>query len=327
MNWIVPFPPGGSNDIFARPVAAHVGERLGQPVVVDNRGGAGGTIGGMIAARAAPDGYTLLVGNTSLDLCADRLCRVGLRPAARLRAVSARIARVPVALVVNPAKVDAKDLAGFLAAARKAPARSTSARRDSARSRISPSSSCSSAPASSSTTCPIAAAARRCRTCGGPDRRHLRAAQHRRVLCAVRPPARARRRHAPGASRSCPTCRPSPRRASPISTSAPGTACSRPRRRRTAARHPAWRHPGGAGRATTSRRSGPSRAPPSTWKAARPSPTSCGTRSSAGAASPRRRHSDGVTANAVILSAAKDLFSRREGFLAALGMTTVGGKR
>ena len=54
MNWIVPFPPGGSNDIFARPIAAYVGQRLGEPVVVENRGGAGGTVGGMIArARQA----------------------------------------------------------------------------------------------------------------------------------------------------------------------------------------------------------------------------------------------------------------------------------
>jgi tripartite-type tricarboxylate transporter receptor subunit TctC len=66
MNWIVPFPPGGSNDIFARPVAAQVGQRLGEPVVVENRGGAGGTIGGMVAARAVPDGCTLLVANTGL---------------------------------------------------------------------------------------------------------------------------------------------------------------------------------------------------------------------------------------------------------------------
>src|SRR6476659_2757853 len=58
---IIPFPPGGSNDIVGRMVATQLGERLGQPVVVDNRGGAGGTIGTDIAAKAAPDGYTLLL--------------------------------------------------------------------------------------------------------------------------------------------------------------------------------------------------------------------------------------------------------------------------
>jgi tripartite-type tricarboxylate transporter receptor subunit TctC len=58
---IVPFPPGGSNDIVGRTFAQQLGERLGQSVVVDNRGGAGGTIGTDIAAKAAPDGYTLLL--------------------------------------------------------------------------------------------------------------------------------------------------------------------------------------------------------------------------------------------------------------------------
>ena len=58
---IVPFPPGGSNDIVSRLVGAHLSERLGKSVVVDNRGGAGGRIGYETAATAAPDGYTLLV--------------------------------------------------------------------------------------------------------------------------------------------------------------------------------------------------------------------------------------------------------------------------
>jgi tripartite-type tricarboxylate transporter receptor subunit TctC len=58
---IVPFPPGGSNDIVGRMVGAQLGERLGQSVVIDNRGGAGGTIGTDMAAKAPPDGYTLLL--------------------------------------------------------------------------------------------------------------------------------------------------------------------------------------------------------------------------------------------------------------------------
>jgi tripartite-type tricarboxylate transporter receptor subunit TctC len=58
---IIPFPPGGSNDIVGRMVATQLAERLGQQVVVDNRGGAGGIIGTELAARAAPDGYTLLL--------------------------------------------------------------------------------------------------------------------------------------------------------------------------------------------------------------------------------------------------------------------------
>ncbi len=58
---IVPFPPGGSNDVVGRVIGAQLGERLGQTVIIDNRGGAGGTIGITAAAKAAPDGYTLLL--------------------------------------------------------------------------------------------------------------------------------------------------------------------------------------------------------------------------------------------------------------------------
>jgi tripartite-type tricarboxylate transporter receptor subunit TctC len=120
MTWIVPFPPGGSSDIFARPVAAQVGQALGQAVVIDNRGGGGGTLGGMIAARAAPDGGTLLVGNTGLTFARIVYDEGGFDLTRDFAPVSL-LARVPVALVVNPTTVQAQDLAAFLAAARKSP--------------------------------------------------------------------------------------------------------------------------------------------------------------------------------------------------------------
>lgn len=63
---ISPFPPGGSVDLVARMVAARLSESLGQQVVVDNRSGASGSIGTELAARAAPDGYTLLVNTLPL---------------------------------------------------------------------------------------------------------------------------------------------------------------------------------------------------------------------------------------------------------------------
>ncbi len=120
MNWLVPFPPGGSNDTFARPVAAYVGQRFGHPIVVENRGGAGGTLGASIVSRARPDGCTLLVGNTSLTFAPVVYAESGFDLLRDFTPVAA-IAGVPVGLVVNPAKLDVKDLAGFLAAARKSP--------------------------------------------------------------------------------------------------------------------------------------------------------------------------------------------------------------
>jgi len=58
---VIPFPPGGSNDIVGRLIAAKLTDRLGKQVVVDNRGGAGGVLGSEIAAKSDPDGYTLLI--------------------------------------------------------------------------------------------------------------------------------------------------------------------------------------------------------------------------------------------------------------------------
>lgn len=75
LSMIVPFPPGGQADLAARPVAAAMETILGQPIAVQNRGGAGGAIGNAAAARAAPDGYTLLMALSSLAVLpeADRL--------------------------------------------------------------------------------------------------------------------------------------------------------------------------------------------------------------------------------------------------------------
>src|SRR5437899_9444330 len=61
IHLIVPFPPGGGNDTVARAIAQEISPELGQPVVIDNRPGAGGSVGAELAAKAAPDGYTLFL--------------------------------------------------------------------------------------------------------------------------------------------------------------------------------------------------------------------------------------------------------------------------
>lgn len=66
IRWVVPFAAGGGTDVVARPIALAMGEMMGQPIVYDNRGGGNGMIAGEIVAKAAPDGYTLLVGSPSV---------------------------------------------------------------------------------------------------------------------------------------------------------------------------------------------------------------------------------------------------------------------
>jgi len=100
---VVPFPPGGQADLAARPVAQKLQELFGKPVLVDNRGGAGGAIGNALAARAEPDGYTLLMTLSSLAVLpeADRLFE---RPAQYEVSQLTPVARVladPTLLAVN----------------------------------------------------------------------------------------------------------------------------------------------------------------------------------------------------------------------------------
>ena len=120
---IVPFPPGGQGDLAARPVAAVLEKIFGRPVVVDNRaGGAGGSVGNAAAARAAPDGYTLLVTLSSLAVLpeADRL--FGRTPAYEVSqfAPIARILADPTLLAV-PASAPWKTLQEFVDDAKRRP--------------------------------------------------------------------------------------------------------------------------------------------------------------------------------------------------------------
>lgn len=100
LRWIVPYPPGGSVDIAARPVAERVAQALGTTSVVENRAGAAGNIGIEAAARSAADGYTLLVGPDSLS-SNPHLYKVTW-DAARDFAAVIQLARQPVVLAVHP---------------------------------------------------------------------------------------------------------------------------------------------------------------------------------------------------------------------------------
>ena len=73
IRMIVPFPAGGATDIVARLVAQKLGDAMGQQVIVDNRGGAAGTIGSDLAAKSPPDGYTILIGTSSTHAIAQSL--------------------------------------------------------------------------------------------------------------------------------------------------------------------------------------------------------------------------------------------------------------
>ena len=96
---IIPFPPGGSNDVVGRVLATQLGERLGKPVVVDNRSGAGGVIGTEIAAKSEPDGYTLLFVSSAFAASAS-LYKLSYDPIKSFTPVAA-IAAGPNVLVVN----------------------------------------------------------------------------------------------------------------------------------------------------------------------------------------------------------------------------------
>jgi tripartite-type tricarboxylate transporter receptor subunit TctC len=103
IRMIVPFPPGASNDIFGRLMAQKLSEAFGRQVVVDNRGGASGIIGAEMVARAAPDGYTLLLGGIALlSMNPVMLAKLPYDPLKDFASVSL-VATVPSMLVANAA--------------------------------------------------------------------------------------------------------------------------------------------------------------------------------------------------------------------------------
>jgi tripartite-type tricarboxylate transporter receptor subunit TctC len=117
---MVPFPPGGSTDIVARIVAQKLGERLGQSLVIENRGGGGGTIGTAAVAKSAPDGYTLTVASTSTHVVAPSVyAKLEYDPVKDFAPISL-MAVSPYLLVVNPS-LPANSLKELVALAKKQP--------------------------------------------------------------------------------------------------------------------------------------------------------------------------------------------------------------
>jgi tripartite-type tricarboxylate transporter receptor subunit TctC len=116
IRFVVPFPPGGGNDIVGRLVAGKLEEALGQSVLVENRGGAGGTTGTAIVAKAPADGYTLLINNISLAINATLFPRLPYDTLKSLQPVSL-VGRQPNVLAVAPA-LKAASVGEFLKLAR-----------------------------------------------------------------------------------------------------------------------------------------------------------------------------------------------------------------
>lgn len=117
---IVPLAPGGGTDTVARLVASKLSEGLGQQIVVDNRGGGGGVVGTELAARANPDGYTLLVGSITTNAVHPALYKKLPYDHLRDFAGISMIGTVPNALVVHPS-VPVKNMKDFLAYAKANP--------------------------------------------------------------------------------------------------------------------------------------------------------------------------------------------------------------
>ncbi len=116
---VVPFPAGGGTDAFARPLTAQLSKNTGKQFIIDNRGGAGGTLGASIAAKAAPDGYTFFMGAVHHAIAPSMYPKLDYDIENSFVPV-ALVSSVPQVIVVNPQRVPANDLKGFIEAAKKA---------------------------------------------------------------------------------------------------------------------------------------------------------------------------------------------------------------
>jgi tripartite-type tricarboxylate transporter receptor subunit TctC len=116
---VVPYPAGGGNDVLARLVAAKMSAELGQPIVIENRGGAGSTIGTRDVARSAPDGYTLLIATSSLAINPQLYPDMAYDPVKDFSPIGL-IAKSPNLVLVNPS-VPAHSIAELITLAKQQP--------------------------------------------------------------------------------------------------------------------------------------------------------------------------------------------------------------
>ncbi len=114
ITWVNPFPAGGGTDVFARPLAAQVGEQLGVQILIDNKGGAGGTVGASQAAKMKPDGQTFFVGAIHHTIAPSVYKTLDYDLEKNFEPIT-MIALVPQVISINPAKVPVKTAAEFIA--------------------------------------------------------------------------------------------------------------------------------------------------------------------------------------------------------------------
>jgi len=119
LRFILPFPPGGGTDILGRLIAERMTASLGQPVVTENRGGAGGNVGAEAAARSAPDGYTIVLVAPSLAISTSLYSKLSYDPVKDFAPISL-VATVPNVMVTHPS-VPAGTLAEFIRLAKTKP--------------------------------------------------------------------------------------------------------------------------------------------------------------------------------------------------------------
>jgi tripartite-type tricarboxylate transporter receptor subunit TctC len=117
---VVPFPAGGGTDAFARPLSAQFARQTGKQLIIDNRGGAGGTVGAAIASKAPPDGYNLFMGAVHHTIAPSMYARLDYDLQKDFVPLTV-VANVPQVVVVNPRRIPATDVKGLLELLRRNP--------------------------------------------------------------------------------------------------------------------------------------------------------------------------------------------------------------